>query len=282
MVKAKVPLVNHPAGCSITVTLQNNLSKQLTFIGNISRVTPIMLVARIATGGEATVTTANDLSGLGTPTMPSVDCGISGPISSRISDCMAQNPSTSLFSDASMPKKYEWSLVTKTSTKTLWRDNLTGLIWSDQIGGTSFYANWCRASGSNNKIGSPFLENDSMYCGNSTNQSATAPISLCAEDPTNLNGTLTSDESKGHLGKLSSATTPEVIWRLPSAQDWKLAWTHGAKKVLPNMAASYWTSSINSSNRNTAWGFDSNSGGFSSGTRDIARSIRCVGTSDSM
>ncbi len=211
-----------------------------------------------------------------------MDCGLSGTIYSRINDCMTQNPSVSLFSDASMPKKYEWALVTKTSTIAIWRDNLTGLIWSDQIGGPAFSSNWCHASGSNNKSGSPFQENDAVYCGNPTYQSQTSPISLCAEDSMNLNGTVTSDDAKGHLGKLSPATTPEVTWRLPSVEDWKSAWIHGAGKVLPNLNALYWTSTVNLTNTAGAWDFFGSSGGFNSTSRNLTRAVRCVGSSDSM
>lgn len=260
---------------------------------------PEPIVARIATGGlsENQSRAKYDYS-VGVKTYPATECGLTGSIDDRIADCLNKNPNDAKKTDKTSPKNASWSLVVRTSwpktmvstsTKTdeklaaveVWRDNLTGLIWSDAIGGADGKNNWCHASGSNNKKGSPHAEDDPFdLCDNEKYQSQSAPISLCVEDKENLNGTLKSDPAKGGLGLLDGATTP-VKWWLPDLEEFKTAFSHGAKYVLPHIAERWeWSASVFSWQRVGAWVF-SGTGGFVSPTdsRHFLGGVRCVGMS---
>lgn len=237
---------------------------------------PNPMVARIATGGISSATYAVDSSGLGELTAPANTCGASGSVAERIADCKTQNPDTSEYADTGSGCRYWWSLVTKTATgEAVWRDNLTGLIWSDMIAES---ANWCQAIGSNNKAGSPLSEDDlNGPCGNNVYQSQTAPESLCVEDATNLNGTTISHAGKGGLGTLSGATT-SLTWWLPSLDDLSTAYSHGAERVLPLFRLHWWWSaSVHSNFRGSAWFFIGNNGKPFYVSRANPYSVRCVG-----
>jgi hypothetical protein len=254
-----------------TVTMTNTLgtaTAPLTF--------GVLPVVRIAEGGVDVSSGASDLSGLTTVTQPALECGTTGTIADRVADCQTKNSPAAELHEASSPPKYWWTLVTRTATgETVWRDNITGLIWSDVI---STGANWCHASGSNNKSGSPLAELDSVggVCDNVNHQSQDAPISLCAEDATNLNGTLASHPAKGGLGKLSGATTV-VTWWLPSIEDFRKAHEHGAAKVLPEWNLRFWSASVFSYDRFGAWQFYGSSGNVYVFNRDNYYGVRCVG-----
>ncbi len=261
-----------PSPCWATFTLTNTYGKSVSFVGDLSKIwrVPVARTSSATTG----VTPATNQSGLSTVSAPSQDCGQTGTLASRIADCIVQNPSTASHSDGSNPQKYNWSLVAKQAGVAVWKDNLSGLIWSDRIGGTSFIANWCHAGGTNTKPNSALYESDST-CSDPSKQSQTAPVSLCAEDPLNLNGTLNSDIAKGGLGKLSGATTP-VVWKLPSIDEFKTAFEHGAGVVLPNMAANYWTSTVDSSNYFNAYALLGDNGSVTLDARSNLKPVRCV------
>jgi hypothetical protein len=165
----------------------------------------------------------------------------------------------------------------------LWRDDRTGLVWSDHLGD----ANWCKAAGASNRVGSPYAEDDpSNICDSATNQSQTAPVSLCYEDstwlstPTGLTDGSTFEYDNAKVG-LRASTTPSVDWRLPTIEDWRLANINGVRHVLPNMGRGFWSASVDSSYRDSAWLFH---GGYGSiyhsyyVIRDSSfYSVRCVG-----
>jgi hypothetical protein len=226
----------------------------------------------------ASINDATDSSGIkSSVTQPTVVCGTSGSISARVADCASKNLRTSQYLDPTCNQKYWWQLVTKTSDfKVIWRDNLTGLIWSDVV---STDENWCRASGSNNKQASPNAESDpDATCDKAPNQDNYAPVSLCAEDLVHLNGSTISPYAKGGLGKLQGATTP-FTWWLPEIEELRTAYSHGSDWILPNASltqrAWYWSATID--DLGMAWIFDGFPGiAFSSGRRNTY-SVRCVG-----
>jgi len=166
--------------------------------------------------------------------------------------------------------------VTRTEGgREVWRDNLTGLIWSDIV---SWGATWCEASGSNNKLGSPYGEVDPVGLCSGLSQNQKDPISVCTEDETYLNGIAPLPykidyASKGGLGKLRGATTP-LTWWLPYPGDFDVAYEHGSAKILPNLSNSLWT---RSNDGNWAWAFDAFGERFWSRARQYGAAVRCVG-----
>jgi hypothetical protein len=204
---------------------------------------------------------------------PNFYCGTGGSIAERLLDCAAKNPYTSEYKSDSDILTYWWQLVSRRPNGILWRDNLTGLIWSDVI---STNENWCRSSGSNYKESSPWREIDT-YCSNASYQGITNPVSFCAEDSVNLSGSVLSHVAKGGLGNLYGATTP-FTWWLPELEDFRTAFAHGAKFVLPRFSErSWWTASIDSRERRFAWVFGNN-GEVVIGDRCGDSGVRCVGS----
>lgn len=211
-------------------------------------------------------------------TRPSTPCGTSGSITDRIDDCAGKNPGSSTWEGSTDGNAAEgtWKLVTLTATSTeVWRDERTGLVWSDQLG----TANWCVAAGN-------VQSNDpSNYCNNGTYQNQATPTSVCAEAAglaSAVGGedytTGTYGDAKGGLGALN--VDAPVRWRLPTSYDWKLADINGVRRVLPNMnpGSNFWSATINSNNRTIAQVFTGTTGAISSSTRTSAFNyVRCVG-----
>jgi hypothetical protein len=168
--------------------------------------------------------------------------------------------------DVAIPPKYWWQLVSNGGIgKVLWRDNLTGLIWSDVVS----MAGWCHASGSNNKLNSPLAEADTFsYCNSEANQSQTAPVSLCAELPE----LVTPPESSSAKGGLAAT------WWLPGIEDLRTVYAHGAKSVLPEFSSGeWWSSSIYTSDRGTAGRLSGVDGSVINPYRYGVNKVRCVG-----
>lgn len=258
---------------------------------------PNPLVPRIATGGlPANQVRAPYDFNIGVKVFPENDCGLNGSIEDRIADCSKKNPQKSSMIDKKSAKNASWSLVVRgglprvedaenanakavSNAVEVWRDNLTGLIWSDAIGGAEGKFNWCHASGSNNKKGSSYAEDDPFdFCDSEKFQNQTAPISLCVEEKELLNGTLESDPAKGGLGLLKGATT-SVTWWMPTLDDYRLAFSHGAKYVLPHLTErAEWSASVFSWQRLGAWLFSGADGFVGLGeTRNLRYGVRCVG-----
>jgi hypothetical protein len=137
-----------------------------------------------------------------------------------------------------------------------------------------------------------------MSCAPSGPRQPATPISYCAEgagfDDTAIGenwGAGTYMAAKGRLGRNS---VPEVAWRLPTINDYKLADVNGIRFVLPDMGNSgtarpsidaspggglnEWSASVVSSSRYFSWVFDGNNGGtLASSSRDTPLFARCVG-----
>mgnify|MGYP000199126965 CR=1 FL=1 len=208
-----------------------------------------------------------------------IDCGLQGSLVERQQDC-AQKNLNSVWSglEKSLSGYGQWSLVVRRDLGAeVWRDDLTGLLWSSRVG----KENWCVASG-NAQANDP-----NSIC----NQSAQQPHypdaqSFCAET-NSVSSPLTNENwpsgfyhaAKGGLGKNSS---PSVRWRLPTKNDYLLAEAHGIRFVLPDMMAATssteWTATPYSFFKTYAWEFTNVSGSFNpSFLRSSKLHIRCVG-----
>lgn len=194
-------------------------------------------------------------------TFPQADCGLEGSIETRIRNCNTLwRASLGAWSGAA-----NWSLVTLRGSSSVWRDERTGLIWSDIVAEASH----CAAAGN--------VQNLGFDCSANTE-------SLCAE----IDGLSTPDkvgsrpavysDAKGGLGLASS--TP-VLWRLPSREDFLQAYANGAARVLPGFVTSnQWTASVYSRDRTEGWIFfntRSGNGGFYGAQRSRVIDVRCVG-----
>lgn len=237
-------------------------------------------------------------------------CGFEGTIEERISDCETRKTPSAVvvtFEDTTVNdlelKEYSWSLVTSISSGPneyfqVWRDNKTKLLWGDKYGGSrAFTTNWCKASGSNSKEGSPLGEADvDKICSDNQFQDQKDPLSYCAEDLEHLSGKLKLTGSdgksigknlaKGNLSK--SEKQGKVTWWLPTADQFREAQLHGANLLLPNFQFEknswFWTSSIDafktSSSERKALVFKGESGGVIGKSRKEQYSVRCVGKAE--
>ncbi len=197
---------------------------------------------------------------------PSSNCGTSGSLEARVRDCNTMW----VASKAHNAGGHNWSLVTLIGTKEVWRDEGTGLIWSDNLG----TAGHCPASGNNSNNGFDCSANTTSYC---------AEVGLGDGVSVALNGGDYHDE-KGGMGLESESG--KVLWRLPTREDFLRAYANGAYHVLPNAAISgvyYWTSTIYSAAPARAWYIALDGPGaivlaHSSGGRGTSTyRVRCVG-----
>lgn len=211
-------------------------------------------------------------------TRPTVACGEGiDEVEDRIADCLSNNPSSATWDGTVNGNAGEgiWRLVTRTSGgQEVWQDTRTHLLWSDRL---SSGDNWCRASGNAEST------DPSNFCNNGTYQNQTTPTSYCAE-ATGLSPRLAGENwtngtyhaGKGSMGKIATATSPSVRWRLPSIHDWNLADVNGVRHVLPNMGDT-WSATVSSNSRNLAWYFSGTDGWVRTQTRSGNRHVRCVG-----
>jgi hypothetical protein len=81
---------------------------------------------------------------------------------------------------------------------------------------------------------------------------------------------------KGNMHKHTGATAT-VKWRLPAIQDYKVADHNGIRFVLPNMATNFWSASVFSSPRSSAWRFNGDYGRVEGVNRNFGLGVRCVG-----
>ncbi|OFZ56408.1 MAG: hypothetical protein A2428_15670 [Bdellovibrionales bacterium RIFOXYC1_FULL_54_43] len=210
---------------------------------------------------------------------PGSVCGITQPtVEQRISDCASLNGANANWDGGTNGNAGQdlWKLVTRTAdAKEVWRDEKTGLLWSDYLGTPSTVFNWCKASGSSNRSGSPYAEDDPVdICDAVAYQNQTTPESECFEDPTWLTTNAAYTASKGGMGR---ASTPSVVWRLPTIYDYKQADIDGIRFVLPNMHYNFWTATVRASARANAWTFIGQTGEQMNATRSTVYPIRCVG-----
>jgi len=230
--------------------------------------------------------------------------GINTSIADKITDCSTQH-SVKPSWDSGVAGKISWNGATKansgqgswtlvtvysstkangatcdTTCKEVWRDDRTGLLWSDRLNAID---NWCRASG-NAQASDP-----SNFCNNTTYQ-PNYPISQswCAEiGPTSIIEAAASSETwssgtyRAAKGAMGRTTSVSIRWRLPSRYDYEAADLNGIRFVVPGMSdigGSYeWTSTLNGGDSSYAWGFQGSTGALLPGLRNTSLLIRCVG-----
>ncbi|MBP9682459.1 MAG: hypothetical protein KBD76_13720 [Bacteriovorax sp.] len=212
-------------------------------------------------------------------TRPSVTCGTTqNTLAARIADCLAQNGTDATWDGAVKGISGEgvWKLVTRTSTsKEVWRDERTGLLWGDNLGAKS----WCEASGNTQTNATDGTGNGDCDPANFFNKSVCVEGGSLAPAIAGENWTSgTYDNAKGAMGAISSATSPSVRWRLPTRNDWYQADINGIRFVLPNMAVSFWTASTHSLVRGSGITFSGHYGVAGSDSKfNPGPSIRCIG-----
>lgn len=82
------------------------------------------------------------------------------------------------------------------------------------------------------------------------------------------------------MKKDATATSPSVLWRLPSLNDWHQANINGVRFVIPRMTGfAQYAGTYPSGNRSAAWAIEGDgSGAFSTYTRNKNTAyFRCVG-----
>lgn len=217
-------------------------------------------------------------------TRPTVTCGTTQTtIAARIAHCATQNSSAATWNGQTngIAGEGNWKLVTYTGTYEVWRDERTGLVWSDKVPTND---NWCKATGNAQ------ADDPSSYCNNASYQDQTTPYSYCVEDASHQpalageNWTTGAYHGiKGGMGAVATGTSPAVRWRLPSRADWMQADIDGVRQVLPNINNTFWSATIYDSLRQRANYFIGGSGTIAASSslgtvnRNAASAIICVG-----
>lgn len=165
----------------------------------------------------------------------------------------------------------KWSLVTKLNGKEVWRDERTGMLWSDDLGDF----NWCQASGNTENT-----EYGDCSAGAESGLQPAVPVSVCSEGAgLNSDGY---DDQKGNMRKAVSANAPSVTWRLPSRMDYFQGYSNGMGYVLPSFEGNFWTATVVAIYRGWAfrfWAYTAGTAGLSlsNNPRDLLSKVRCVG-----
>lgn len=209
-------------------------------------------------------------------TRPTINCGTTQTtIAQRIDHCFAQNGALASWDGATNGNSGQglWKLVTRSGANEVWRDERTGLIWSSPLGVST---NWCRASG--NSGGGPFGQVDAFnVCDNVANQDQVTPESMCTE-AAGLNTSAAYDAMKGGMRLTATGSSPSVVWRLPTKNDYHLAEMNGIRFVVPVAGNFFWTATVLSTFRDWAWEWADNFGQIGIRQRVTAtRQVRCVG-----
>lgn len=181
-----------------------------------------------------------------------------------------------------------WVLVSRIGDKVgelgreVWRDERTKLLWSSLV--SSAGLNWCMASGNRQ------ADDPSNFCNDVTYQAQLPDdaISACAEGAglTNIHAQIDNSAKAG----LSLTSTPSVAWRLPTANDYKLADLNGIRFVLPDTGVydvlanqlavknfDWVATGLSYSNANYAYRYSTSMGWTDMNTRTALQSVRCVG-----
>lgn len=213
--------------------------------------------------------TLDDTGGTGSVasvTRPTVDCGVTGTVTARIANCVLLNPSSSSWDGAvnGNAGQGRWQLVSRISSKEVWRDEQTGLLWSEA---SAAGPDWCQASGNRDTA-------DGFFCAGNL-ESACAEFTGANEVFSEVYGGTYADEK----GRLGAQTTPSLRWRLPTKYDFQTADNHGLRFVLqaPATDRRFWSATVSSADRSTAVIFDDEQGLITTETRSSTNvRIRCV------
>jgi len=191
-------------------------------------------------------------------------CGASGNIEARIGACNRQWRASVGSKDGGGT----WSLVSRQDNYEVWRDDKTGLIWSDNMGG----ATQCAAAGDNEASG---------WCDSNVAiiESVCAETGFAGAAITSIRG-LNAGVYDARKGAMGLSSTNRVLWRLPTLKDYTTAYGNGMAYVLPRLG-SFWTASVDHSVAAYAMYFSVFSSGYvevGSGVRASASGlVRCVG-----
>jgi len=280
--------------------------------------------------------------------VPRKECGMGiATIAGRITDCDTQHATKPSWDTSSTDGKISWSGATSgfglggegswtlvtvyasggsngttcpasntltTSCREVWRDDRTGLLWSDRIGDNASTTTnagrftWCVASGNTqNANGDCRTSGGGGGAGVSYNY---VGISLCAEAAgvttpvgiTNTGGEQVAQfsawteagtgvrDAKGGMLKAANsdpaggAQSPVVRWRLPTKWDFEQADIDGIRLVLPNfytLSEDNWSASLYSPSRTLAWVFVGSVGFVNYDGRPAPYAVRCVARSAS-
>ena len=187
----------------------------------------------------------------------------------------------------------------------VWRDDRTGLIWSDRLGDHSNTVNsgkwnWCVATG-NTEDNTNGVECRQSQAGSLNNQA----LSLCAQgiglttpdsrwtetDNTNLGApTYTGAneilDAKGGMRLEANhdpaGSSPVMRWRVPTVHDYFAGLANGVFYVLPHIHYTTapwgeWSASVYATVRDSAWLFGGSGGGIAYAGRNGTSGVRCVG-----
>ena len=217
-------------------------------------------------------------------TRPSTDCGLSGILASRITNCGFA------WSGAAHGNSGQatWSLVTRNgANKEVWQDQHTGLLWSSLVAGVGATPadDWCEAAGDSEVADPTCSGNTISYCA----ETGLSPDVVLGENwvPT----TPSYSAAKGLMGKNSA---PAVRWRLPTVHDYEQAEIDGIRMVMPDMglpggwrpsidtsagvtSGNEWTASMSDQSTANAFVFHADYGYVNFGARTSMYAIRCVG-----
>jgi hypothetical protein len=199
--------------------------------------------------------------------VPETNCGVSGNIEERIFNCNTKY-------DGAPDRNGDWVLVSKIDKFQIWRDERTGLIWSDLIESNSkrIELTNCEASGNTE------IQDEIPFCKRTLTSACEERQGFLPAIPDeNWKRSLYS-KSKGEMGK--NSVTP-IYWKLPTAKDFRTADINGATEVLPRLANAFWTSTfysnINSSSYFAALVPRYGQIGFALESRSTKLYVRCVG-----
>lgn len=270
---------------------------QLTEIGRTHSVPPkkhyLETIARL--DSTATITSRANI----------IPCGATGTVSQRISECLTLNGRWSYYDG----KKYgqdsegDWKLVTvleDQGTKyEVWRDERTKLLWSDS---TLRSYGWMQAAGYSKpssvsvvEIGVDASPGSGIANGQPANPESICPDVITSGEIVAGGGTPGYTYVNLEAQIKGGLRYPQVTWRLPSINDWKLADVNGIRKVLPNMEiyndkddiyaeTSFWSSTLVSQRNfsySHAWEFYGGGGMVTWGIDDYIprgqKRVRCVG-----
>ncbi|WP_408095465.1 hypothetical protein ACJVC5_10515 [Peredibacter sp. HCB2-198] len=193
---------------------------------------------------------------------PKTVCGATGTfngINARIADCAQKNGAAAIWEGPRYGSSGEgtWQLVALLdSTKEIWMDVRTGMVWSDTIknmesGAIEF--NWCKAAGTET-LPTP---TSSIDC-----NAEAAGEKVC----TNL---------------IYDEIGTQIEWRLPTRNDFLQADLDGLRFVLKKETSNgLWTATIKagSTGRSEAWIYQSSNGTLISGELTTTRQVKCIGT----
>lgn len=220
---------------------------------------------------------------------PDQVCGTTGTIAQRMDHCASINGVKAFYNGKQYGQAGEgdWKLVTRLNTgEEVWRDERTKLIWSDKS--ASAY-NWFQAAGYAKPSAISLAETDENAQPGAAEQPIN-PISLCAEvDDSGVvlaggvyslyDGDYQASSTLSIAFKGNLSIGQNVIWKLPSINEFKLADVNGLRKVLPRVAFRFWSSTSNSTTRFSAWAITTSTGYVHPYPRfnNTDSFVRCVG-----